>query len=117
MMIASRNPIVRRQHIRYEIEGISKALHGVDRSRYLGDYLLQRAAERALLIVSEATRSLPGELFARYPEVDWRGIVQLGNILRHEYPMVDSEVLWEIITRKLPELRPVIDRMINELGG
>ena len=116
-MIASKNSVARLRHIRYEIDGISRALEGVDVDRYLGDYLLQRGAERALLIISEAAKSLPGDLLARYPEIDWRGVVQLGNILRHEYPTVDATVIWEIVTRKLPELSPVIDRMIADLGG
>lgn len=114
-MIASKNSVARLRHIRYEIDGISRRWIDVD--RYLGDYLLQRGAERALLIISEAAKSLPGDLLARYPEIDWRGVVQLGNILRHGYPTVDATVIWEIVTRKLPELSPVIDGMIADLGG
>jgi uncharacterized protein with HEPN domain len=114
-MNASKSPLARLRHIRYEIDGISGALRGVDLNRYLHDYLLQRGAERALLIISEAAKAIPVDLLLRYPEIDWRGVVQLGNVLRHEYPTVDAMVIWEIVTRKLPELSPVVDLMIRDL--
>ena len=116
-MNPSKNPLARLQHIRDEIDGISEALSGVDLRRYSDDYLLQRGTERALQIISEAAKAIPIELLNRYPEIDWHGVVQLGNVLRHEYPTVDSTVVWEIAIGKLPELRPVIERMIRDLTG
>ena len=107
-MPASRNPLVRLHHIRDEIEGISAALRGIDHRIFVESYVLRRAAERALLIISEAARSLPDDIIRRYPEIDWAGVRGLGNVLRHDYQMVDPDTLWEIVTRKVPELAPVI---------
>ena len=90
---------------------------GVDGRNFVGDYLLVRAGERALLIISEAAKSLPGQLTARYPEIDWRAVCGLGDVLRHDYNKVDPEVVWEILTRKLPELAPVIERMIRDVSS
>lgn len=115
-MTASKNPIIRLLHIQDEIEGISEALRGIDQARFVGDYVLRRAAERALLIISEATKSLSNDLLKRFPEVDWAGVIGLGNVLRHEYHTVDADTLWEIVTHKLPELAPVIARMIRDEG-
>jgi uncharacterized protein with HEPN domain len=39
----------------------------------------------------------------------------LGDVLRHDYNKVDPEVIWEILTGKLPELAPVIERMILDI--
>jgi uncharacterized protein with HEPN domain len=39
----------------------------------------------------------------------------MGNIIRHEYQRVETEVLWRVITHSLPQLAPVIDRMIRDL--
>jgi uncharacterized protein with HEPN domain len=114
-MIATRNPLIRLKHIRDEIDAITASLRGIDRGRYAGDYLMRRGAERALLIISEAAKSLPTELLQRNRDVDWSEIVGLGNILRHDYHMVDDDTIWEILTINLPELSPVVDRMIREL--
>lgn len=73
--------------------------------------------ERALLIISEAAKALPADLLSRYPEVNWSEVIGFGNILRHDYHMVDDDTVWEIMSRDIPALSPVIDRMIADLGG
>lgn len=116
-MGASKNPLVRMQHIRDEIRDISAALEGSDRRTFKQSYVLRRAAERALLIISEAVKALPADLLARYPAIDWPSVAALGNVLRHEYHMVDAETLWEILAGKLPELREVVERMLRDIGA
>ena len=74
-----------------------------------------RTTERAILIIAEAAKALPVELTANNPEIDWDAIRGIGNILRHEYERVETAVLWRVVTESLPELAPVIDRMIHDL--
>jgi uncharacterized protein with HEPN domain len=105
-MAATKNPLGRLGHIRDEIEGITVALRGADRDAFVENYLLRRAAERALLIISEAAKALPNDLTSRYPEFDWRGVRGLGDVLRHDYERVDADTLWEILTESCPSLRP-----------
>ena len=56
--MASKNPLIQLGHIRAEIESIMSRLSGVDRQTFIQDYLLLRADERALLIISEAAKSI-----------------------------------------------------------
>lgn len=114
-MAASKNPQLRLFHIRDEIDGVTAAVRGVSFDQYRDSFTLRRAAERAVQIVSEAAKALPSELTARYPDAPWAAIVGIGNVLRHEYQHIDDRRLWEILTVHLPQLRPVIVRMITEL--
>jgi uncharacterized protein with HEPN domain len=114
-MAATKNPFARLGHIRDEIESITGALRGVEHDTFTGNYLLRRAAERAPLIISEAARALPKDLTDRYPAIDWRGVRGLGDVLRHDYERVDPDTLWAILSEKLPQLAPVIERMIDDL--
>ena len=114
-MAASKNPLVRLGHMRDEITSITAELKDVDHRTFVQNYLLVRAAERALLIISEAAKALPRDLVARYPDIDWRGVRGLGDVLRHDYPVVDSDTLWEILTGKVPKLGEVVGRMIDDL--
>lgn len=75
---------------------------------------MRRAVERCIEIVSEASRHIPPDEKAAYPEVPWPDIAALGNIFRHEYQRVADPVVWHTATRSLPELRPVILRMMAE---
>ena len=115
--MATKSPRVRLLHIRDEIEGVTEALQGVTFDAYRESYMLRRAIERALQIISEAARVLPPDLLTRYPDAPWPAIVGIGNVLRHEYQHLDDKRLWEIVTVHLPQLRPVVQRMLKELDG
>ena len=52
------------------------------------------AVIRALEIISEATRRLPGELKGRYPDIDWAAVAAAGNVYRHEYEGIDEALIW-----------------------
>jgi len=88
---------------------------GSDAHGFANNYVVRRASERALLIISEAAKALPEDLIVKYPSIDWIGVQSLGNVLRHEYQTIDPDTLWEILTGKLPELESVIDLMISDL--
>jgi len=115
-MAATRNPRVRLLHIRDEIDGVTAAMAGASFAQYKASYALRRTAERAVQIVLEAAKSLPPTLLARYPEAPWSAIIGIGNVLRHEYQEIDDQRLWDVVSVHLPQLRPVIDRMLSEFS-
>jgi uncharacterized protein with HEPN domain len=116
-MAASGSPRARLLHIRDEIEGVAAAIEGLTFEQYRTSYVHRRTVERAAQIVSEAVRSLPRELLARYVSIPWTSIIGIGNILRHEYQRLDDAQLWEIATVHLPALKPVIQQMIAQLDA
>ena len=114
-MAASKSPQLRLFHIRDEIDGVTAAVRGMSFDEYRESFMLRRAAERAVQIISEAAKALPSELTTRHPDAPWTAIIGIGNVLRHEYQHIDDRRLWDILTVHLPQLRPVILRMIAEL--
>jgi uncharacterized protein with HEPN domain len=114
-MSPSKSPSLRLQHILEEIDGIGRAIEGKSKAQCSDDYVMSRAIERALEIVSEAVRALPEEWLASYPSIRWDRIKGMGNFLRHEYHLLDGDVVWDAVTNKLPELRYVIARMLEDV--
>jgi uncharacterized protein with HEPN domain len=55
------------------------------------------------------------ELFSNYPEIPWRKIVGLRNIISHEYANIDYEIIWSVIQKSLPELRTTIVKIGESL--
>lgn len=79
----------------------------VDRGKdtFDDDRATQPAVERLLEIIGEASNAPAEETRARFPEVDWRGITRLRVVLAHHYHRVDPELVWEMATSEVPELR------------
>jgi len=114
-MAASANPSTRLEHILFHIQGVQETVAGVDYQAFTTIYHLERTVERAVEIISEAVRTIPSSMTARYPEIEWSKIAAIGNILRHEYQRVDPQTMWRIATVELPALETVIRRMLSEL--
>lgn len=86
-----------------------------EREEYLRDWVLQAAAERQLEILGEALKNLRSadpQTAARIPDV--HAIIATRNILVHAYARVDQERIWEVLTGDLPELLPVLERLLAE---
>jgi uncharacterized protein with HEPN domain len=79
--------------------------------------MLRQAIERNIEIISEASRRLPAAMKARHPEVPWRDIAAIGNILRHEYPAVNRDIIWRIATEDIRPLAPAMDALTGEGSG
>jgi uncharacterized protein with HEPN domain len=103
-MAPSKNPISRLRHILEEAAEIDAVTKDVSFETFRDTWMIRRAVERGLLIISEAVKALPSEMKAAYPEIAWGKIESLGNFLRHEYRDIDPETLWRIARRQLVEL-------------
>jgi uncharacterized protein with HEPN domain len=66
-MAASANPRARLEHILFHIRGVADTVGGIGFDIYISVYHMERAAERAVQIISEAVRALPPALTRRYP--------------------------------------------------
>jgi uncharacterized protein with HEPN domain/predicted nucleotidyltransferase len=83
--------------------------------QYLANLLLKRALERDLEILGEAANRLTAGFQAEYPEVDWRNVVGLRNVIIHQYDRVDDAEVWRIATEVLPELLTQIEELLPPL--
>lgn len=108
-----RSILLRLTDIRDAIAGIDNLVAAADFGTFARNWGMQRAVERGLEIISEATRHVPDEYKALAPEIPWRQIAAIGNLLRHEYQRADISATWNIITEHLPPLAAAIDRLIE----
>jgi uncharacterized protein with HEPN domain len=52
---------------------------------------------------------------ARHPDVPWRDIAAIGNILRHEYPAVNRDIVWRIVSRDIRPLATAIEALLAQV--
>jgi len=75
---------------------------------------LQDAIVRNLQILCESTQRLTDSSKLRHPEVDWRAISGLRNVLVHSYFEVDLETIWTIVSRDLSTLEGAVRQLLEE---
>jgi uncharacterized protein with HEPN domain len=57
-----------------------------------------------ITIIGEATKRLSLDVRQQHPEISWREIAGMRDVIVHEYDQVDLDVVWDVIQNKLPEL-------------
>lgn len=102
---------------------IQEAIARIERYAELGrdtfeqDELIQNWMISHLQIIGEACRALSEDLRERYPEVPWRAIMGMRNILVHQYFAIDTNAVWVALERDLPSLKRVIAIMLEALSS
>lgn len=73
------------------------------------DRILKYAVQRAIEIISEASRALPDDVRALQPDVPWPEVRAIGNVLRHEYEGLSDPIIWRVVTDELPRLKASLE--------
>jgi len=82
---------------------------GREQRAFLADEMAFDATLRNLEILGEAARGIPDDVRARHPDVDWRAIAGLRDVLAHAYFALDDATLWDIVQNKVPRLLDHLD--------
>jgi uncharacterized protein with HEPN domain len=103
------------EHISEAIGLIEQYARGRQRQGLEREPMLRQAIERNIEIISEASRRVPAATKARHPEVPWREIAAIGNILRHEYPAVNRDIIWSVATEDVRPLAAAVDALLADV--
>jgi uncharacterized protein with HEPN domain len=74
------------------------------RAEFEASELIQVWIVRHLEIIGGAVRGLMPEFRRRHPEIPWREIAALRNVLAHEYFDIDLQEVWAVVEGELPGL-------------
>jgi uncharacterized protein with HEPN domain len=82
---------------------------------YVGHQLLPSAVELQFEKMGEAARKVSSSFRNEHPEIPWRQMIGLRNILAHRYYAVDNAKIWTIIHDELPPVLDAVGRLIPPL--
>ena len=86
---------------------------GLDLRAFSDDRQTFDAVVRNLMIIGEAASHMPPEVVTRHPEIPWRDMADMRNVVVHEYFVVDVHVVWETATRDLPPLATPLSSLLD----
>mgnify|MGYP000361045295 FL=1 len=105
------------------IERIINNSKEIDNSEY---YLLSSAGMERLestcmliLAIGESVKGIDKmtnkQLLVNYPEVDWKGVMGIRDIIAHHYFDLDESIVFDVVKNKLPGLLATINKIIDDL--
>ncbi len=86
----------------------------VSYDEFEADYRINFAVIRALEIIGEATRRLPDAVRQRYPTIPWRGMAGMRDRIIHGYDNVDLQIVWDVVKKDIPQVRPQLQRILTD---
>ncbi len=95
-------------------EKIEAYVQGMDQAQFQQDGQVIDAVLFNLYVIGEAARNIPEDIKNKYPEVAWRQINALRNIIAHVYFGVNLERIWDIVQNDVPRLKVEIPPLLEE---
>lgn len=104
----------RLEHIKEAIEGIEEfhaqySFEDIKKSK-----LIFYGFTKFVEVIGEAVYMLTDDFCNSHPEVNWRQIAKMRHVLVHGYYTIEPESLWDTIEVDIPELKPWIEKYLDE---
>ncbi|MCW6038879.1 DUF86 domain-containing protein [Spirulina subsalsa FACHB-351] len=106
----SRNLSLYLDDIVTSIEKIQRFTADLNQDAFMADERTFDAVIRNLQVIGEAVKQIPTDLRDRYPQIEWRKVAGLRDILTHAYFSIDHDILWDIIQTQLNKLHDCITK-------
>jgi uncharacterized protein with HEPN domain len=98
------------------IERVEQITRGKSFDDFAANWQLQWLVQRAIEIISEASRAIPDELANERPEIPWRKVRGIGNVLRHDYEGLSNRLIGNVVVDELPRLKAAIQAIAEKEG-
>jgi len=97
------------------MEKVERYTKELNYDSFVANEMAVDAAMRNLLVIGEAAKNIPEEIRAKYSDIPWKRMIGLRNITIHEYFGVDLSIVWEIVSKNLPETKTKIVALLENL--
>ena len=103
------------QDILESIGRIEEYTEGYDFETFTKDRKTVDAVLRNLEIIGEAAKHIPESIRMQHPEIPWKRVIGLRNVVIHHYFGVDLSIIWVIVKKQLPELKNAVISLLGEM--
>jgi uncharacterized protein with HEPN domain len=94
---------------------IQRFLSGYDKQRFVADEKTISAVERQFEILGEAARQVDQATRQKFPQIDFRKVVGMRNVIAHDYENIRINTMWNTAHKQVPELIQALQPYLNRL--
>ena len=99
--------------IREALQRIEEYSHGLTYEQFISDLKTQDAVVRNLEIIGEAAKNVSDTFRRQHPNIAWSELAKLRDKLIHHYFGVNFDIVWDVISEYLPEIKNQIKKILN----
>ena len=88
---------------------------GEEERCFMDDDAYQYVISFCIAQIGENINHLSDELTEKYPEIHWKGIYGMRNIISHAYSGIDLEKIWNTTNEEIPVLKTMCEKILKEL--
>lgn len=70
---------------------------------------------KALENMGEAAKKIPESLRTKYPDIPFKDMAGLRDVVTHNYDGISYDMIWEVVKKDIPGLLPALEIMIDAL--
>ncbi|MFQ6089353.1 MAG: DUF86 domain-containing protein [Candidatus Methanofastidiosia archaeon] len=97
------------------IQEIEDFTAGMEFEDFIDDRKTLNAVIRSLEVMGEAAKKIPNDIRTKYADIPWKYIAGMRDKLIHEYHGVDLEIVWEVIKKEIPPIKPLFEKILKEM--
>jgi len=109
----SRDPLDRLRDVKENLDRVVRLTKELDFDSFVANEAVYFAVVYSLGIVGEAVKSLPDETKRAAPNVDWKSIGRLRDLLFHAYFGISNEIIWQIVTERVPDTLLEVNELLS----
>ena len=105
----------RLEDIRQYALNVETILDGVTFEEFVKDIKIYYSVMKNVEVIGEAANMLTRDFKEKHPELPWRLIVKMRNVLVHGYAQVSDTDLWQTATNDIKPLREQVEKYLSEI--
>jgi len=95
-------------------EKVLRFTEGLTQTELIQDQRTYDAVVRNLEIIGEAAKHLSDRTRRKLPDIEWKKVAGLRDMLAHAYFGIDNDILWDIIKNRVPYLSESVNKLLNK---
>ena len=97
------------------IKRIESYIQDLNFENFKENQLVIDAVIRNLVLIGEASKNISSEIRKKSSNIPWSEMIGLRNLATHGYFKIDLTIIWDIITKDIPENKQSIQNISSEL--